>query len=180
MGAADGVRNDLAPYLQWGRTFGSEAGWAGKRSMRPTVSWGGHWLHWSHRWWVFIGYSTSPDLAFFASLKTSRSQRMLFFLASFDHRSSNPSPRAGLQLPPCTPARCLMSQRYFDTPPVEPHGLSSPHRLDVVRCKQRPQSLAWRRDVSYIYPNFFNKFRAFYTKGETFLLAGNATFCVLL
>lgn len=38
MGAADGVRNELAPYLQRGRTFGSEAGWAGKRSMSPTVS----------------------------------------------------------------------------------------------------------------------------------------------
>lgn len=155
MGAADGVRNELAPYLQRGRTFGSEAGWAGKRSMSPTVSWGGHWLHWSHRWWVFIGYSTSPDLAFFASLETSRSRRMLCFLASFDHRSSNPSPRAGLQLPPCTPACCLISQRFIDTPPVEPHGLSSPHRLDVVRCKTETSELGMEERHELNLPQFF-------------------------
>lgn len=130
---------------------------------------------------------------------------MLHFLAYFEHCSLSSSPRAGLQLPSCTPNRCSVSQFYSDlisratwvfqthlwacqdlsaASPTFLPVLAAPRLLpllDARECKERPQSLVWRGDMSYINPIFFSKFRAFYTKSGSFLLADwGCPFCVLL
>lgn len=128
---------------------------------------------WKHRWCSFTGCSACPDQTFLDCLETLHSWRWLLLPKSYP-----------LSWPPTAALHTgvllnAVDEHFIDTPSVEPSGLSSPHcralqdlsaappallpvsavpRLlplrDVARCKQRPQSLAWRRDISYIYTSF--------------------------
>lgn len=170
--------------------------------------WGGGWMGWEvesccdlkqtlipKRAQDFTSHLSSLVLVLFASLITSGSWRMLHFLAYFEHCSLSPSPRAGLQLPSCTPTSCSVSQFYehpisratwaFHTHLWACQDLSAASPillpisaaprllllLDVPQCTETSElGMEGRHDLNQSY--FFNKFRAFYTKNRSFLRAG--------
>lgn len=130
---------------------------------------------------------------------------MLHFLAYFGHCSLSPGPRAGLQLPSCTPA-VLLSVTVSLTPHQQSHrgvphpslGLPGPFSCfpnspacfscfqafpsfgcTSLQSETSEPGVEGRHELNPSY--FFHNFRAFYTKSGSFLLAGQGChFCVLL